>query len=540
MKQIKYIGVVAFLLTVSVILSCTPRVAPVSEYAKQPFDPRGLITVSSPQVQSNLKAILSGEDDVRTDFRRIQDWVAANIVYDLTQTEYWQWPSDTLNTKKGDCKDYSTLLCTLWRAYGVPASDVYVAIGQSRSDKRHAFLIEKYITGKWQVVEPQVGGFILSELSAVDTSEKYAITFLFNDVNYISDPSSIFQIVRGNVVVSTAIPAVKKPPPTIKLFTVERSTIPSGESTRLNWNVSGATYVGIDQGVGGVSPTGTCVISPIDTAEYRLVAMNNTSSIMASLTVKVIPVAYPQHLPQSAIYGIGDEQKSFMLGFDGWYTSNENVEAVKAGQQVTARMTLKDGRAGQYIMRVWRAIGAGHDEILTQSSFIYDGVSAYPEISFSPSYAMGEAGTRGYWVDLLGNGEQVWAMPNTYPPRLVAFPRPVVGPLDIGFIGWYTGVDAVATARVGQQITTGITLAGGDEGKYVLYIKRDTVGLNDESVGEIAFIYDGTSAIQEIIFSPEYATQEAATRGYYLELYKDGKYLWSLGGSYPPRLSVTR
>ena len=48
-------------------------------------------------------------------------------------------------------------------------------------------------------------------------------------------------------------------------------------------------------------------------------------------------------------------------------------------------------------------------------------------------------------------------------------------------------------------------------------------------MGEISFIYDGTSAIQDIKFSPQYATQEAGTRGYYLDLFKDGKYLWSLG-----------
>ncbi|MGD0855196.1 MAG: transglutaminase-like domain-containing protein [Dehalococcoidia bacterium] len=540
MKPIKYIGVVAFLLTVSEILSCAPRVAPVSEYAKQPFDPRALITVSSPQVQANLKTILAGEDDVRTDFRRIQDWVAANIVYDTAQSEYWQWPSETLNTKKGDCKDYSTLLCTLWRAYGVPSADVYVAIGQSRSDNRHAFLIEKYITGKWQVVEPQVGGFILSELSAVDTSEEYAITFLFNDIDYINDPSSISQVIRGNVVVSTAKPAVKKPPPKINSFTVERSTIPAEESTRLSWDVSGATYVGIDQGIGEVSPIGTCLISPIDTAEYRLVAMNNSSSVMASLTVKVIPVAYPQHLSGPSINGIGDEQKFFMLGFDGWYADDENVEVVNVGQKTTAKVTLKGGHAGQYIMRMWREISDGHDEILNQSSFTYDGVSTAQEISFSPAYAIGESNTRGYWLDLTENGEQVWSMPNTYPPRLVASPRPVVGPLNIGFIGWYAGGNAVTYARVGQLISTGITLTGGNEGQYVLYVKRDTVGLNDESMGEITFNYGGTSAIQEIEFSPLYATQENSTRDYYLELYKDGKYLWSLGGSCPPRLSVTR
>ena len=250
-------------------------------------------------------------------------------------------------------------------------------------------------------------------------------------------------------------------------------------------------------------------------------------------------MAYPQPILPS-MPGTGDDQRSFMIGFDGWYADDHSVEMANVGQLVTARFNLKGGTAGQYITRVWRALASGHDEILTQWSFIYDGVAADHEISFSPAYAIGDSGTRGYWVDLLGNGEQVWAMPNSYPPRLIAIPKPATGPLSIGFIGWYIGGNAVSSARVGQEISTGITLAGGDEGKYVLHVKRDTVGVNDESVGEISFIYDGTSAMQEIEFSPQYATQEAGTRGYYLDLYKDGKYLWSLGGSSPPRLTVTR
>jgi hypothetical protein len=259
---------------------------------------------------------------------------------------------------------------------------------------------------------------------------------------------------------------------------------------------------------------------------------------MATVSIRVLSVANPQ--PVLPSLSATDDQKSFMVGFDGWYANGQNAEIANVGQLVAARFNLKGGTAGQYIMRVWRTMGSGHDEILIQLSFIYDGIAAAREITFSPAYAIGESGTRGYWADLLGNGEQVWAMPNAYPPRITAIPKPSTGPLSIGFIGWYAGVNAISTARVGQEINTGITLVGGDEGKYVLHIKRDTVGVNDESVGEVSFIYDGTSAIQEIDFSPEYATQEAGTRGYYLDLYKDGKYLWSLGGSSPPRLTVIR
>jgi hypothetical protein len=536
-RIVTFIISVMLLLAVLTVTGCRPRVSPVSEYARDPIDPRGLITVNDQHVKDSLKLILADDDDIRTDFRRIQDWVAGNIEYKTEGGGDWQWPSDTLNRKTGDCKDYSTLLCTLWRAYGIPASDVYVAIGQSKTNKRHAFLIEKYITGKWQVVEPQVGGFIMSELSAVDTSEQYAITFLFNDIEYINQAGSIYERIKGIAGVSVAKANTKKVLPKINSFAVDRTTIPLGESVQLTWNVLGATYVGIDQGVGSVSPVGTCVMVPLDTVEYRLVALNEAGSVMGSVTVKVLPVAYPQRQGMPSIITL-DEQESFMVGFDGWYMDGNAVERVNVGQPATARISLKKGNPGQYILRVWRDIGEGHNEIMTQSSFIYDGVAVNREITFSPVYALGEAGTRGYWLDLLGNGEQVWMMPNEYPPRLTALQRAVSGPLKIGFIGWFKSVNAIITIQKGKDITTGITMAGGDAGEYVLHVKRDIVGLNDESVAEIIFNYDGTSALQEIRFNPEYATREAATRGYYLDLYQDNKFIWSLSGSYPPRLTV--
>ena len=228
MKPIRSIIAAAFLLTACAVSDCAPRVASVSEYSKQPFDPRGLITLNDPKIQESLKTILADRDDVRTDFRRIEDWVAANVVYDSTVGDNWQLPADTLNTRKGDCKDYSTLLCTLWRASGIPSSDVYVAIGQGKSGPSHAFIIEKHMNGTWQVVEPQVGGFVLSELSAVDTAEKYAITFLFNDVEYINTPSSILQKVRGGTVTSVAKPIAKPPlPKSIYLLRTDRLYLPA-------------------------------------------------------------------------------------------------------------------------------------------------------------------------------------------------------------------------------------------------------------------------------------------------------------------------
>jgi len=97
----------------------------------------------------------------------------------------------------------------------------------------------------------------------------------------------------------------------------------------------------------------------------------------------------------------------------------------------------------------------------------------------------------------------------------------------------------VYSAKKGQALATAITLSGGESGQYTINVRRDTAGLSDEAVQQITFYYDGSSAVQGLIFTPTYATGESSTRGYYLDLYKDGKFIWSLSGTYPPRLTVT-
>ncbi|MDD5311915.1 MAG: transglutaminase-like domain-containing protein [Dehalococcoidia bacterium] len=549
MSLSKFSLILALSLMSTIASGCAPRVAPVSD-TNLGFDPRGLITVSDARVQESLKAILEDEDNPWDEFHRIQNWVAGHVSYDTNVTEYWQRPTETIDTGKGDCKDYSTLLCSLWRAWGVPASDVYVAIGQSPSGRRHAFVIQKYLTGKWQVSEPQVGGIIVSELTAVDTAEKYAITFLFNDAAYVNQPSLIYQVVRGGVTVTPLKPAGKGPLPVINSFTADGANIAAGTTVLLNWNVSGATHINIDQGVGEVSPIGVAQVNPTDSiqfrsqsglvvpVEYRLVAMNSSGSAQASVIVRVIQKA-TSTTPAPDIPAI-DKPASFLIGFEGWYSDIGVISTANAGQRIAARISLKGGSPGQYWIRIWRDVNRGNDEIVSQTAFTYDGKSAAQEIFFAPSYFIGEADTRGYRIDLLCDGQQVWVMPNAYPPRLTVIPKPSTGSLAVNFAGWYIGVDSVSAAKTGQEVSGGITLSGGSGGKYVLNARRDTAGLSDEIMNQLTFDYDGTSALQQITFSPTSATNESGTRGYYLDLYQDGKFLWSLSGKYPPRLTVTR
>jgi hypothetical protein len=538
MRLTEFVKVITLILIIVVAASCSPRIASSSQFPAISFDPRSLITVNDPAVNARLKSILSDNTDIRTDFRRIQDWVASYVVYDPDTKAYWQSPAETIDKKTGDCKDYSTLLCSLWRADGVPASDVYVAIGQSRDSELHAFLIEKYLNGRWQVIEPQVGGFITSDLSAIDTAEKYAITYLFNDMEYGSSTAWIYQKIRGLSTASSPQSTPAKKLPVVKSFTADPPNIYLGNSTTLSWVVEGATYVGIDQGVGGVDPVGTAVVSPRDSILYKLVASNSGGSVTDNLTVRVINLNAGRNsqpvlsMPQAT-------ESPFSIGFAGWYEGNEAVNSVNAGQQVSALMNLKGGSSGQCIMRIWRSIGSGHDEIVAQYGLKYDGTEGSGQISFSPSYAIGESGTQGYYVDLIKDGAQAWVMPEGYPPRLTVAPKPGYGALSVGFAGWRSGADNVYSAKKGQALATAITLSGGESGQYTINVRRDTAGLSDEAVQQITFYYDGSSAVQGLIFTPTYATGESNTRGYYLDLYKDGKFIWSLSGTYPPRLTVT-
>lgn len=75
--------------------------------------------------------------------------------------------------------------------------------------------------------------------------------------------------------------------PTISSFTVNPSTIAPGQPVTLSWNVSGATLIGIDNGVGTVTNLTSTTVTPTITTTYTLTATNSTGSTTASVTVTV-------------------------------------------------------------------------------------------------------------------------------------------------------------------------------------------------------------------------------------------------------------
>jgi len=106
---------------------------------------------------------------------------------------------------------------------------------------------------------------------------------------YEPAPSSVPAATPGSPVeekpaVTIPAPAAKQDPPSIR-FTVNPSTITKGKSAVLSWNVTNATSVMIDHGVGSVKLSDACKITPAVSTIYTLTASNVTG-----VAVKIVSV----------------------------------------------------------------------------------------------------------------------------------------------------------------------------------------------------------------------------------------------------------
>ncbi|MFA5065025.1 MAG: hypothetical protein WC566_06135 [Dehalococcoidia bacterium] len=76
--------------------------------------------------------------------------------------------------------------------------------------------------------------------------------------------------------------------PVVATFAVDPAIVDEGQNIVLNWVVTGAQTVSIDNGIGPVSLSGTRPIMPYATTTYNLTASNSAGSSMATATVTVV------------------------------------------------------------------------------------------------------------------------------------------------------------------------------------------------------------------------------------------------------------
>ena len=152
------------------------------------------ITPNETSVINMKNTILQGKFFLTADWIAIRDWVGSNVQYKFDnvshgQEDYWQFSKETLALRKGDCEDSAILLCSLLRADGVSARDVYVVVGETQG-VGHAWVSFKLFSlfgqDSWVRMEPTAGGNIAVDFFAdlFSTFEGRNTYCSFNDVYY--------------------------------------------------------------------------------------------------------------------------------------------------------------------------------------------------------------------------------------------------------------------------------------------------------------------------------------------------------------------
>jgi len=105
---------------------------------------------------------------------------------------------------------------------------------------------------------------------------------------------AVFVILSCSCITIVTPPPKKTGHPVISTFTASPQTIQAGESAKLVWNVTEATKVSIDQGIGDISSSGAIVVSPVSTTTYTLIATrSNGTSVTATAQVAILPFGAP-------------------------------------------------------------------------------------------------------------------------------------------------------------------------------------------------------------------------------------------------------
>jgi hypothetical protein len=123
-------------------------------------------------------------------------------------------------------------------------------------------------------------------------SAKQALAEAQNKTNLLQQQPALAAATNSSVATTSfATSAVYTTAPTIASFTANPTVIMPGQSSTLQWNVTGADSVSIDPGVGNVPYIGARVVYPTASTTYILTATNNYSSVTAYATI-TIPEAY--------------------------------------------------------------------------------------------------------------------------------------------------------------------------------------------------------------------------------------------------------
>jgi hypothetical protein len=220
-------------------------------------------------------------------------------------------------------------------------------------------------------------------------------------------------------------------PSVIGTFSSNPSTINSGGTSTLLWNVTGADTVSIDQGIGLVAVAGTREVSPATSTVYTISATNSTGTITRSALTSVNSVT-PTPIPFSVTGITANTDPSTFTGVcpktftfyaiitangpgtvtyiwersDGGYSEPQSVTFYQAGTKTTAlQWELSTSASGWHRVRiltpndvtsnpVYYTLNCDSESLVTG---IVIGVDPFAYIGVCPK-------TVNFWANIAANG----------------------------------------------------------------------------------------------------------------------------------------
>jgi len=217
-------------------------------------------------------------------------------------------------------------------------------------------------------------------------------------------------------------------PLVIGTFSSSPSTINSGGTSILSWNVTGANSVSIDNGIGMVNAAGSMAVSPATSTVYTISATNSAGTVTRSATTTVNSASLPPVGMKPAIIGFSSNLNSDGTSILSWNVTGANSVSIDQGiGQVNAAGTRLVSTAAPtvYTLSATNYTGTVYKSVATT----VNSASAQPAIvGFSSN--LNSDGTSTLWWNVTGANsvsiDQGIGQVNATGTRLVSTAAPTV------------------------------------------------------------------------------------------------------------------
>ena len=268
-------------------------------------------------------------------------------------------------------------------------------------------------------------------------------------------------------------------PPVIVVFSSNPSGINSGGTSTLLWNVTGATSVSIDQGIGQVDVAGTRQVSPAASTAYTISATNSAGTVTRLAVTTVNPVPLPS-VPFAVTSVIGNTSPATFTGAcPKTFTFYATITANGPGT-VTYRWERSDGGSSDVQSITFNA--AGTKTIMLQWELSTSSSGWYRVHVLTPNNAVSNQAY--YTLNCSGaslvTGIVIGVDPNTYTgacPATVNFWATITtsGPGTVTYTwersdGGTAPVQSITFAAAGAQMVNTTWLRGGGTGWQRLHV----------------------------------------------------------------------